>query len=118
MSTAERIAGTASAPASAPYQLEYRDVAREFVSGGSSFVALKDVNLAIEPGEFVSIVGPSGCGKSTLLNLAAGLLRGSSGQVLYNGREVRSINNDVGYVTQADTLLPWRTVERNVALPL
>jgi NitT/TauT family transport system ATP-binding protein len=120
MSSATGIAGTgtASTPSSTSVQLEYTDVDREFVSATGTFVALHEINLTVKRGDFLCIVGPSGCGKSTLLNLAAGLLRATHGSVVYDGAEVRGINNDVGYVTQADTLLPWRTVERNVGLPL
>lgn len=64
------------------------------------------------------MVGPSGCGKSTLLNLTAGLMEPSSGNVVYSGSPVTSVNTKVGYVTQADTLLPWRTVRQNIAIPL
>ncbi len=59
-----------------------------------------------------------GCGKSTLLNLTAGLMEYSSGTVLYAGEPVTSVNTKVGYVTQADTLLPWRTVRQNITIPL
>jgi NitT/TauT family transport system ATP-binding protein len=72
----------------------------------------------VSRGEFVAIVGPSGCGKSTLLNLAAGLLAPSSGTVTYDGARVSSVNQRIGYVTQGDTLLPWRNIRANVALPL
>jgi NitT/TauT family transport system ATP-binding protein len=93
-------------------------VARTFNGPLGSFVAVTDIDLQIRTGEFVCIIGPSGCGKSTLLNMAAGLLTPSEGEVSYSGKRVREINTDVGYVTQKDSLLPWRTVERNVALPL
>jgi len=72
----------------------------------------------VRQGEFLAVVGPSGCGKSTLLNMAAGLLAPTFGQVFYRGAPVHSPNTDVGYLTQRDTLLPWRTVEDNVAIAL
>ena len=72
-------------------------------------VALADVDLSVAPGEFVSIVGPSGCGKSTLLRLASGLDRSTTG-------ETRVSSTRVGYVFQDPTLLPWRTVRRNIEL--
>ena len=100
------------------FQVEYSSVARSFSGPTGSFVAVTDIDLKVRVGEFVCIVGPSGCGKSTLLNMAAGLLTASEGEVSYSGKLVRGINTDVGYVTQKDSLLPWRTVERNVALPL
>ncbi len=78
-------------------------------SGGT--VALDNVNVEVQAGEFVSIVGPSGCGKSTLLKIAAGLLVPSDGSVDIHG-------GSMGYVFQFPTLLPWRTVLANVGLPL
>ncbi|XAS74361.1 ABC transporter ATP-binding protein [Micrococcaceae bacterium Sec5.1] len=100
------------------FQVEYSKVARTFNGRSGSFVAVRDIDLQVRPGEFVSIIGPSGCGKSTLLNMAAGLLDPSEGTVSYSGKPVQRTNTDVGYVTQKDSLLPWRTVERNVGLPL
>jgi NitT/TauT family transport system ATP-binding protein len=98
--------------------IEYRDVARRFVSRTGTVTACEQVNLTVHQGEFLAVVGPSGCGKSTLLNMAAGLLAPSAGKVFYRGAPVRSPNTDVGYLTQRDTLLPWRTVEDNVAIAL
>lgn len=101
-----------------PTRLEYSGVQRCFGEGDERFVAVTDIDVTVDSGEFVSIIGPSGCGKSTLLNMAAGLLDPTRGLVRYNGQVVRGINTDVGYVTQKDTLMPWRTAARNVALPL
>lgn len=81
-------------------------------------MACEHVDLTVHQGEFLAIVGPSGCGKSTLLNMAAGLLRPSAGSVFYDGAPVTAPNTRVGYMTQRDTLLPWRTVEDNVAIAL
>ena len=81
-------------------------------------LALEDVTLAVRPGEFISLVGPSGCGKSTVLNLLAGLLRPSAGRVEYQDRPVEGVNTEVGYITQDDNLLPWRSVQRNVEFGL
>jgi NitT/TauT family transport system ATP-binding protein len=80
--------------------------------------AMGPTTLAVRRGEFLAIVGPSGCGKSTLLNMVAGTLRPSEGSVSYKGNEVVQINHDVGYITQKNYCLPWRTVEANVRLPL
>ncbi len=80
--------------------------------------AMGPTSLSVRAGEFLTIVGPSGCGKSTLLNLIAGTLRPSSGSVTYGGRPVNGPNPDVGYITQKNYCLPWRTVAENVRLPL
>ncbi|WP_127817916.1 ABC transporter ATP-binding protein [Microbacterium sp. CPCC 204701] len=94
---------------------EVRDVAIGF---GDRDDVLAGVDLAIEKGEFLTLLGPSGCGKTTILNLAAGLLQPRSGQVRFAGKEIVSVNTSVGYMTQDDTLLPWQTVSTNVGLPL
>ncbi len=80
-------------------------------------VALESLDVAIEPGQFVSFVGPSGCGKSTLLNMIAGLLPSTTGQVLIYGDPVISPSRRVGFMFQTPVLLPWRTTENNVLLP-
>lgn len=80
--------------------------------------AVRDVNLEVAAGEFVTIVGPSGCGKSTLLNMIAGLLRPTRGDVRYAGAPIPDINVRIGYMTQVDHLLPWRTLAGNIAVPL
>jgi NitT/TauT family transport system ATP-binding protein len=79
---------------------------------------LEGINLSVDRGEFVSIIGPSGCGKSTLLKLVAGLSPCSGGEIAVNGMAPKKARKLVSFVFQDATLLPWRTVERNVALPL
>ena len=69
-------------------------------------------------GEFLTIVGPSGCGKTTVLNLIVGLTAPTRGILQHNGRPTRGINTAIGYVTQRDNLLPWRTLLANVELGL
>ena len=81
-------------------------------------LALEDVSFAAAPGEFISLVGPSGCGKSTCLNLLAGLDQPSAGEVSHHGDEVRGVNTRIGYITQDDNLLPWRSLLANVELGL
>ena len=93
-------------------------VSKRFVRKGRALWALEEVSLEIGRGEFVALVGPSGCGKSTLLNLIAGFMEPTQGTVRYGGRPVAGVNRRVGYLTQTDSLLPWRTAEANVALPL
>jgi NitT/TauT family transport system ATP-binding protein len=98
--------------------LSVQSVRREFSVRGKNVLALDTLSLALEEGEFVTVVGPSGCGKSTLLNLVVGLLPPSAGQILFRGRAVNGINPEIGYVTQKDNLLPWRTLIENVELSL
>ena len=98
--------------------IELRGIYHVFTRSERAVLTLNDVSLRIGESDFVAIVGPSGCGKSTLLNLVAGLLKPIRGEVIYAGQPVRGINTGVGYMTQKDTLLPWRTVEANIALPL
>ena len=88
--------------------------------GGDSppYTAVKDVTLSIAQGEFVSIVGPTGCGKSTLLNVAAGLLRTSSGTVHVLGEPLQGINRRAGYMFQSEALMPWRSALANVTAGL
>jgi NitT/TauT family transport system ATP-binding protein len=93
-------------------------VRKSYVARGREVLALDRVDLDIAPGEFVAFVGPSGCGKSTLMNMIAGILPIEEGTILHDGRRVNGINRAVGYMTQQDAVLPWRTVEQNVALPL
>lgn len=80
----------------------------------TEFTAVKDVNLTVRDGEFLTIVGPSGCGKSTLLEMLAGLLRPSSGRILLDGREVTGPGLDRGIVFQQYALFPWKTARGNV----
>src|SRR3954468_16500313 len=84
-------------------------------TSGGVHTAISDVDLNIAPGEFVAIVGPTGCGKSTTLSLISGLQRPSAGTVEVEGRAVDAIPSGVGYMFQADAMLPWRSVLANVA---
>jgi len=86
--------------------LDFRDVAMTFPDGT---VALSDIDLTVDRGEFVTVVGPSGCGKSTLLRIASGLETASNGTVELD-------TSRIGYVFQDATLLPWRSVRSNVEL--
>ncbi len=80
--------------------------------------ALASTSLRVDAGEFVCIVGPSGCGKTTLLRILGGLLRPTRGQVIFKGKLLTGPQPEIGYVFQHANLMPWRTVLRNVALPL
>jgi NitT/TauT family transport system ATP-binding protein len=105
-------AGSGSTPA-----IELRGVGLRYETQSGSLLALSDVDLAIEPGTFVSIVGPSGCGKSTLLSIVGGLLQATDGSVLLDGESVTEPSSKIGIAFQDAVLLPWRTVLENVLLP-
>src|SRR2546426_826435 len=92
-------------------------VSKQF-KGGTT--ALQGIELAIEPGEFVSLIGPSGCGKSTLLRIIGDLIKPSSGTVTVNGKPAprARADHDYGIVFQDSVLFDWRTVAKNVSLPL
>src|SRR5437867_9907039 len=80
------------------------------------FVALRDIDLMVSKGEFVTLIGHSGCGKSTLLNLVAGLLKPTTGVLLCAGREIAGPGPERGVVFQNHSLLPWLTCFDNVHL--
>jgi nitrate/nitrite transport system ATP-binding protein len=96
--------------------LSIEDVGMVFETRKGAFTALKNINLDIREGEFVTLIGHSGCGKSTLLNLVTGLLRPSSGGMILAGREIAGPGPDRGVVFQNHSLLPWLTCLENVHL--
>ncbi|MGH6624134.1 MAG: ABC transporter ATP-binding protein [Burkholderiaceae bacterium] len=101
--------------------LSLEGVTCTFVARGDAtqrYTAVRDVTLAVAPGEFVSVVGPTGCGKSTLLNVGAGLLEPSSGTVAVFGEPLIGVNRRAGYMFQSEALMPWRTALDNVAAGL
>lgn len=107
--------------ASGAHAVALEHVFKVFVPRGRTaepVLALQDVGFTVAPGEFVSLVGPSGCGKSTVLNLVAGLMRPAAGRILYQGDPVGGVNRHVGYITQDDNLLPWRSLLGNVEFGL
>ena len=98
--------------------IEIKDLACTYVSEDGKneehYTAVKDVNLNIAEGEFVSIVGPTGCGKSTILNMTAGLLQPSHGTIRIFGEPLIGLNRRAGYMFQAENLMPWRNALDNV----
>lgn len=98
-------------------KVEARDVFSEFGSPTGPMLALRQVNLAAQPGEFLTLVGESGCGKTTLLRILGGLLPPTRGEVRIDGQRVTKPSEHVGIVFQLPVLLPWRTATENVLLP-
>ena len=94
----------------------FEDVTFAYNSGSTP--VLTNVNFEIHRGEVVTLLGHSGCGKSTLLKMVAGLIQPVEGRCLFGSELIRGINTQVGYMTQEDTLLPWRSLHANIALPL
>ncbi|MCG3765477.1 ABC transporter ATP-binding protein [Vibrio cincinnatiensis] len=96
--------------------LDLTQLGMRFPTPQGEFVALKNVNLPIQKGEFISLIGHSGCGKSTVLNLVAGLHTPTDGGVILEGREVSGPGPERAVVFQNHSLLPWLTVYQNVEL--
>lgn len=91
-------------------------ISMEFPTPTGPFVALDNVDLVIEKGEFVSLIGHSGCGKSTVLNVVAGLYQATTGGVILDGKEVNEPGPDRAVIFQNHSLLPWLTAYQNVEL--
>ncbi|MCK5165615.1 MAG: ABC transporter ATP-binding protein [Desulfobacula sp.] len=96
--------------------MELNQIHQVYFSDAGEVEAIRDVNLSIQPGEFVGIVGQSGCGKSTLLSIISGLITPTSGQVVIKGNPVNGTSSQTGYMLQHDTLFEWRTILDNVML--
>jgi nitrate/nitrite transport system ATP-binding protein len=98
------------------HHLELTQVGIDFPTEKGPFTALKDVNLRIEKGEFISLIGHSGCGKSTVLNIVAGLYQATLGGVILDNQEVNEPGPDRAVVFQNHSLLPWLSAYKNVEL--
>jgi NitT/TauT family transport system ATP-binding protein len=100
--------------------IEAKNLDLEFQTPDGPLLALSEIDLAVNQGDFVSLIGPSGCGKTTLLRAIADLEQPTGGTLSVNGgsAEDARLNRDYGYVFQAPALYPWRTVEKNITLPL
>ncbi|TNE64073.1 MAG: ATP-binding cassette domain-containing protein [Alphaproteobacteria bacterium] len=96
--------------------LELRDIALSYGSGRDRTPVLRDINLKIEQGEFLAIVGFSGAGKTSLISMISGLVKPDAGSILVNGEQVSGPGPDRGVVFQSYSLMPWLTVEGNIAL--
>lgn len=98
--------------------LEMKNVGLTYHTLQGETVAVKNLNLYCNEGEFLSIIGPSGCGKTTVLSLIAGLIKPTEGEIIFNDGSSKATDRKLGYMLQKDHLFPWRTVEKNVYLPL
>ena len=120
LEAASAVSETRAPSAARPLAVDVRDVSLTYEAADGEVAALSGVNLAIAEGEFVSFIGPSGCGKTTLLRLIADLEQPTAGALLVSGMSAGQarLTRAYGYIFQAPALYPWRTVERNVMLPL
>ena len=96
--------------------LEFRDVSFKYEEDEEPMMT--DLSFHVEDGEFVSIIGASGCGKSTIFRLINGLEKPQKGGIFVNGRSISEQKNYSAFMPQKDLLLPWRTIEKNVCLPM
>ncbi len=96
--------------------LEFQNVGLTYHSSLSEVEAIKNLSFKVEEGEFVAIVGPSGCGKTTVLSVVSGLIKVTSGKILFKGKE--EIPENLGYMLQKDCLFDWRTILENLTIGL
>ena len=112
----DAVGGTAPATGADSRAIELRNVTKRFLTPkGLAYTAIRNINIAVAPGEFLALVGPTGCGKSTTLGLISGLEQPSEGMVEVMGKPVQGIDPRIGYVFQSDAVFPWKNVLRNVA---
>lgn len=105
-------------PAGSALPVSFSELGRTFGSGSEARQVLRDITFDVHPGEVLAILGSSGCGKSTLLRAAAGLDAPSSGEVRINGTPVRGIDDRCAVAFQEPRLLPWQTLQANIAMGL
>ena len=98
--------------------IQINTVNKIFSTSGREVVALDNINLNVQRGEFICLLGPSGCGKSTLLNAVAGFSSPTTGSILVDGKTVQAPGPERGMVFQEYALFPWMTVEKNIAFGL
>jgi NitT/TauT family transport system ATP-binding protein len=98
--------------------LQCNTLSHAYITNEGAKLAIKDITLSIDEGEFISFIGPSGCGKTTLLSIIAGLLKQTSGSILLENEEIRGPNRNIGYMLQQDYLFPWKTIEENILVGL
>jgi NitT/TauT family transport system ATP-binding protein len=99
--------------------LKLQHIHHTYFTKENAKIALRDVSLDIEEGEFISFLGPSGCGKTTLLSIIAGLLSPTIGSVYLSGQPLtQSKDSSIGYMLQQDYLFPWKTIKENILIGL
>lgn len=99
--------------------ISIKNVDRTYIdANGNEVEALKNINIYIKAGEFVSFIGPSGCGKTTLMRLIAGLDEAQEGDVFLDGEKIKGTNHERGYVFQQANLFPWENIEDNISAGL
>lgn len=96
--------------------LEFKDVFFRYKEDPIN--TIDNLSFSVDRGEFVSIIGASGCGKSTIFRLINGLENSYDGEILINDKNIKTLKNYSGYMPQKDLLYPWRTIEKNVSIPL
>lgn len=97
--------------------LEFDNICHTYHTINGEIKALENLSFDVQENEFLSIVGPSGCGKTSILSLISGLIKPSSGQILFYGKkDDKNLSNSIGYMFQKDHLFDWRTVHQNVML--
>ncbi|KGA98783.1 spermidine/putrescine ABC transporter ATP-binding protein [Alkalihalobacillus alcalophilus ATCC 27647 = CGMCC 1.3604] len=97
-------------------KLTIQDVSKIYLTKEEAALALEDITLTINEGEFISIIGPSGCGKTTLLSLISGILKPTKGKILLNEKRIEPKTTNIGYMLQQDYLFPWLTIESNITI--
>ena len=98
--------------------LELKNISLTYQTLTDEIKAVDNLNFYLNEGNFLSLIGPSGCGKTTVLSMIAGLIKPTSGEIFVDEKKVEKPTENMGYMLQKDHLFPWRTIEKNVLLPL